>query len=253
MAMNLERRSKIIDLINQKNTVTNQELMEIFNISIETVRRDLNYLEKAGVIEKVYGGAIKKNYLKVEPKYISREKENLKEKQAIAIETEKLISQNDSVFFDLGTTVFFVAENLASGKEINSFTNSLRTAMELSDKGVNVVLPGGELRNGEYSISGSIAESNMKNFNVDKAIIGVGGIDEKGVTDFIIKEASIRSQIIKNAQTVIAVADYSKFGVRAICNICDLSDIDILVTDNKAPKDFVKKIAKQGVKVIIAK
>ena len=98
MAMNLERRSKIIDLINQKNTVTNQELMEIFNISIETVRRDLNYLEKAGVIEKVYGGAIKKNYLKVEPKYISREKENLKEKQAIAIETEKLISQNDSVF-----------------------------------------------------------------------------------------------------------------------------------------------------------
>ena len=125
--------------------------------------------------------------------------------------------------------------------------------MELSDKGVNVVLPGGELRNGEYSISGSIAESNMKNFNVDKAIIGVGGIDENGVTDFIIKEASIRSQIIKNAQMVIAVADYSKFGVRAICNICDLSDIDILVTDNKAPKDFVKKIAKQGVKVIIAK
>ena len=251
--MNLERRSKIIEFINQKNTVTNQELMEIFNISIETVRRDLNYLEKAGVIEKVYGGAIKKNYLKVEPKYIRREKENLKEKQAIAIETEKLISQNDSVFFDLGTTVFLVAECLETGKDINSFTNSLRTAIELSDKGVNVVLPGGELRNGEYAISGSIAENNMKNFNVDKAIIGVGGIDENGVTDFIIKEASIRSQMIKNAQTVIAVADYSKFGVRAICNICNISDIDILVTDNKAPKDFIKKIAKKGVKVIIAK
>ncbi len=251
--MNHERRSKIIEFINQKNTVTNVELMEIFNISIETVRRDLNYLEKAGLIEKVYGGAIKKNYLKVEPKYIRREKENLNEKQAIAIETEKLISQNDSVFFDLGTTVFLVAERLETGKNINSFTNSLRTAIELSDKGVNVVLPGGELRNGEYSISGSIAENNMKNFNVDKAIIGVGGIDENGVTDFIIKEASIRSQIIKNAQTVIAVADYSKFGVRAICNICDISEIDILVTDDKAPKEFIKKIAKKGVKVIIAK
>ena len=249
--MNHERRSQIIDLINKKNTITNGEIMSTFGVSIETVRRDLAYLEGAGLLERVYGGAVKKGYIKVEPEYLNREKDNVNEKELIAIEAEKLISANDSVFFDLGTTVLFVARNLDANKKITSFTNSLRTAIELSDKGVSVVVPGGELREGEYSISGSLAESNMKSFNIDKAIIGVGGIDEKGITDFIIKEAGLRTQIIENARTVIAVCDYSKFGIRALCNVCDINGIDVLITDSKAPKNVISKIKKKGVRVII--
>lgn len=249
--MNHERRNRIVELINKNNTVSNAELISTFGISIETVRRDLDYLEKAGFLQRVYGGAVKKGYIKVEPEYLSREKDNINEKELVAIEAEKLISSNDSVFFDIGTTVLFAARKVDVNKNITSFTNSLRTAIELSEKGVSVVIPGGELREGEYSISGSIAEGNMKNFNVDKAIIGVGGIDEDGITDFIIKEASLRSQIIQNAQTVIAVCDYSKFGIRALCNVCNIEDIDVLITDKKAPKKMLDKIRKKGVKVII--
>ena len=249
--MNHERRSQIIELINKKNTVSNNELMETFNISIETVRRDLAYLEEMGVIDRVYGGAVRKSYLKVEPEYFNREKENAGEKVDIAKKAESMISENDSVFFDIGTTVLLVAKNLDVNKKNTTFTNSLRTAIELIDKGINVVIPGGELRSGEYSLSGSLTENNMASFNIDKAIIGVGGITENGITDFVIKEASIRSQIIKNARTVIAVADYSKFNVRAICNICSLEEIDILITDKKAPKDLINLIEKKGVRVFI--
>ena len=249
--MNHERRSKIIELLNKQNTITNAELMETFNISIETVRRDLAYLEERGLIDKVYGGAVRKSYMKVEPAYLKREKENATEKTQIAKVCEALIQPNDSVFFDTGSTVLLVARFLDVNKGNTTFTNSLRTAIELSDKGVNVVIPGGELRSGEFSLSGSLTESNMLSFNIDKAIIGVGGITENGITDYIIKEASIRSQIIKNAQTVIAICDYSKFGIRAICNICNIEDIDVLITDKNAPKDIIKLIEKKGVEVII--
>ena len=93
----------------------------------------------------------------------------------------------------------------------------------------------------------------MQKFNVDKAIIGVGGITPDGVTDFIMSEARFRLQLIKNANTVIALADFSKFGVRSVCKVCDIEDVDVLITDKKAPIDMIKEIEKKGVKVIIAK
>lgn len=249
--MNQNRRNQIVEILNSNGTISNGEIMEIFNVSIETVRRDLAFLEQRGYCERVYGGAVKKQFLNVEPKYASREKENSTEKQKIAKEAEKYISSNDTVFFDLGTTVSLVATNLADNKNITAFTNALRTAITLSDKGAKVIVPSGELRGGEYSLSGIYSEEVMKNFNIDKAIIGVGGITESGLTDFIMEEARFRTQVIKNANKVIALADYSKFGVRAICKVCDLKDIDVLITDEKAPAEILKAIEKKGVQVII--
>ncbi|MBQ8196828.1 MAG: DeoR/GlpR transcriptional regulator [Clostridia bacterium] len=251
--MNQERRSQVVELINKKGTVTNAELMETFGVSIETVRRDMAFLEARGLIERVYGGAVKKRFMSVEPAYLSREKENADEKEAIAKETEKHINVGDAVFFDIGTTVLPIVNYLNEDKKVTGFTTSLRTAIALADKGFKVVIPGGELRKGEFSVSGSLTEQNMQSFNVNTAIIGVGGITIDGVTDFFIQEAGIRSQVIKNANTVIAVADHSKFGVRAVCNVCKIDDIDILITDNKAPKDTLKAFEKKGVKVITVK
>ena len=249
--MNQNRRNQIVEILNSNGTISNGEIMEKFNVSIETVRRDLAFLEQRGYCERVYGGAVKKQFLNVEPKYASREKENSTEKQKIAKEAEKYISSNDTVFFDLGTTVRLVATNLADNKNITAFTNALRTAITLSDKGAKVIVPSGELRGGEYALSGIYSEEVMKNFNIDKAIIGVGGITESGLTDFIMDEARFRTQVIKNANKVIALADYSKFGVRAICKVCDLKDIDVLITDEKAPAEILKAIEKKGVQVII--
>ena len=251
--MNQERRDKIVEMLSKKQTIKNDEIMERFGVSIETVRRDLAYLEERGLLERVYGGAVRRSFMNAEPEYISREKENLDEKLAIAAEAEKLISPDDTVFFDVGTTVLLVARALGAGKRINAFTSSLRTAITLCEKECEVIIPGGRLRNGEFAVSGSMAESNTAMFNFDKAVIGLAGITEKGATDFILSEVGLRAMAIKNAATVIAVADYSKFGIRAMCNVCALEDIDVLITDEKAPAEMLRSFEKAGVSEITAK
>ena len=251
--MNQARRSKIVEMLDAQGTITNAELMDKFGISIETVRRDLAFLEERGLLERVYGGAVKKRLISVEPNYKNRENVNGREKSAIAREAQKMISSDESIFFDLGTTVLSIARRLDEKKKIRVLTNSLRSALALSEKGQEVTITGGKLRGGEFSVSGSIAEATMKHFNIDKAIIGVAGITEEGITDFNLEEALVRERVIKNADKVIAVADYSKFGIRVTYNVCDASDIDVLITDEKAPKKILKALEKKGVQIVIAK
>jgi DeoR/GlpR family transcriptional regulator of sugar metabolism len=252
--VNQERRNQIAEMIREKQVVKNAELMERFGISIETVRRDLQYLEEHGVLERVYGGAVRKTFINMEPTYADREQTSGPEKQLIAAEAQKLLHPRDTVFFDLGTTVKLVAQLLERGKPITAFTNALRTALVLvENEECEVIVTGGRLRAKELSVAGPLSEENMRRFNVDKALIGVAGITEDGITDFIIDEASLRSQVIKNARQVIALADHSKFGIRAVSNICGLSDIDVLITDEKAPQELLDKIRDRGVKVIVAK
>ncbi len=251
--MNQERRDKIVEMLSVQHTIKNTELMEKFGISIETVRRDLAYLEEKGLLQRAYGGAVRKDFLNTEPMHINREQEYLGEKLAIAKEAEKLIRPQDTVFFDLGTTLLTLARNIDSRKNITAFTNALRTAVVLSEKGCDVIVPGGSLRAGELAVSGYIAENTMQQFNVDKAFIGVAGITENGISDFIPVEANLRRQVIKNANKVIVVADYTKFGIRATCNVCGLDDIDVVITDEKAPAKLLRGLEKNGIQVIVAK
>lgn len=251
--MNQARRKKIVELLEKQGAVTNGELMETFDISIETVRRDLAYLEKCGLLERVYGGAVQRKFMRVEPNYDNRENKNSQEKEAIAMRAGEFIEENESVFFDIGTTALAVARNLDGKKPFKAFTNSLRVAISLSELDIDVTLTGGSVRKGEYCVSGSIAEETMRRFNIDKALIGAAGIDENGVTDFIPQEAFLRKQVMDNARKVIVLADYSKFGVRAACNVCSIEEIDVLITDEKAPKEMLKKIQKKGVTVVVVK
>ena len=252
--MNRDRRNQIVEMLNQQQTVKNSDLMERFGISIETVRRDLAYLEEQGILERIYGGAVKKTYRSTEPMYASREKENEQEKRAIARAAAKMIGPKDTVFLDLGTTVLFLAEEIGMDQELTVFTNALRTAVVLSEKpGCQVIIPGGTLRSHELSVSGSLAEENMRRFNVDKAFIGGAGVTENGITDFHIGEAELRRQIIANARQVIVLADYSKFGIRAVSNVCAMKDVDVLITDEKAPEQMLEVLEKNGVSVIRTK
>ena len=250
--MNQKRRSEIVKMLETQTVVTNAELMERFGISIETVRRDLSYLEQKGLLERVYDGAVGKAIVREEAAYSSREQKEADEKSAIATEAEKLIGNNDIVFFDVGTTVQLVAKKLDESKKINSFTSALRTAVTLSERGNDVIITGGKVRNGELALSGTIAESNVRKYNFDKALIGAAGITEDGVSDFFSDEAGLRNQVISNAGKVIVLADHTKFGVRAMCRVCDIEDIDILITDSKAPKNILKKLESKGVQIIIA-
>ena len=251
--MKLERRGQITELINRQKTVTNAELMERFGISIETVRRDLDYLEQQGVLRKVYGGAVVNVSINSEPEYASRSRTNYEEKNAIAREAAKLICPGDTVFLGVGTTVQAMVQYMKNIGQLTVFTNALRTAVELMEiPDCTVILPGGQLRVKELTLSGFPAEENLLNFNVDKAFVGIGGITEDGITDFHIGEARLHRQLILNARQSVALADSTKLGVRAMNNVCTLEQIDLVVTDKNADSRMIKALKKAGAKFIVA-
>ena len=252
--MKLERRSQITELINRQKTVSNADLMERFEISIETVRRDLDALEKQGVLRKVYGGAVANVSLGSEPEYATRSKTNFQEKNAIAKEAVKQICPGDTVFLGVGTTVQAMVQCMKNIGPLTVFTNALRTAVELSEiPDCTVILPGGQLRNKELTLSGFPADDNLSHFNVDKAFVGIGGITEEGITDFHIGEARLHRQVALNARQSVALADSTKLGVRAMNNVCSLDQISLVITDFNANKQAVKALEKAGAKVIVAK
>ena len=252
--MKVERRGQIAELISRQRTVNNAELMEKFDISIETVRRDLEYLEQQGILRRVYGGAVANMSLTSEPEYGSRTQNNPQQKDAIARAAAALIQPGDAVYLGVGTTVQAMAQHMKNIGPITVFTNALRTAVELSDiPGCTVIIPGGQLRAKELTLSGFPAEENLTHFNVDKAFIGIGGITEEGITDFHTGEACVHRQLVMNARQSIALADSSKMGVRAMNNVCSLERIQTVITDSDASKPMVKALEKAGVKVIVAK
>lgn len=249
-----ERYEEILRLLEKDKIVKVAQLCSIFNVSVETVRRDLEFLEKEGKLKRVYGGAVLERKLSMEPSYHTRVIGNAREKQSIGKKTAELIHDGETLIIDLGTTTLEVAKHLKDKKDLTIITNCLYIAQELVDvPGYRVILSGGQLRSEEQSTSGFMSEEFFRTFNVDKTIIGVGGITiEEGITDYHLEETRVRRIMIEKGSQVIAVADHSKFGVKALVNVCPLEDIDVLVTDDKLPKSIIEKFKKQNVNVIVA-
>lgn len=250
-----ERRKKIMEMLQEDEIVKVSELMKLFNVSIETIRRDLEYLEERGSLSRVYGGAVLPQPKAIEPAYEKREVKNFEEKKAIGEKAVELVQDNDIIAIDIGTTALEFAKALVGKKRITVITNSMKIAMVLSvDLDIRVIMLGGEVRNGEFSVSGSLAGSDMKRFNTEKLFLGVGGLSlTKGLTDYHLEETNLRKIAIENTQKVIALADYSKIGVIAMNNVCELDDIDILVTDSKSDPDVMNKLREMGIDVIVTR
>ncbi len=247
-----ERYQIILDILNKNRVVKVQKLMSLFNVSIETVRRDLDHLESRGFLRKVYGGAVIYKKLADEPSYSVREVAHMEEKRQIGIKTAELIEDGETLIIDLGTTTLEVAKNLKEKRNLTVITNAINIAVELVNvKDFKVFLSGGRLRYGDLSCSGLLTGNFLRQFNVDKAIIGVGGITlQDGVSDYHVEEAGTRKLMIEQSNQVIAVTDYSKFGVKALAKVCDLEEIDVLVTDWNVEKHLLRKY-KKSIKTIL--
>jgi len=249
-----ERQGIILNLLHEQEVVKVSELCDRFNVSVETIRRDLDYLSKQGKLKRVYGGAVMVEKAATEPAYNYRFIKNESKKRKIGKETSKLIANGDTLIIDLGTTTLEVAKHLKHKKNLTVITNSLYIARELVDIPENrVILIGGNLRAGELTTSGIFVEEILKSFNVDKVIIGVGGITiENGISDYHLDEARARKIMTTRGKHVIAVADHSKFDVEALVNICPIEEIDTLVTDDKVPSHIINQYKNRNLNVIIA-
>lgn len=253
--MNQERRDQIMKMARENRVVKNRDLMERFGISIETVRRDLKYLEKQGRLECVYGGAVLKQAPAAASGLEASHASHSAEKEAIAREAANIIESGETIFLEEGSTVFAMTRYLKDISPLTVITSSLRIAVELgSQPGCTVIMPGGRVMPGTLELTGFQSDENLGLFNIDKAFIGVNGITDTHFTDYsMIDRMYIRRRVIENSAQAIVLADYSKFGVRATVNVASVNELDMVITDDKTPESYVKKLKDSGVRVIVAK
>lgn len=248
-----ERQRYILQQLQDYRSVRIADLCEQLNVTRETIRRDIYELEEKGLVKKVHGGAIL-DKANVEAAYMKRRTINIEEKKAIAQLAASLVEDGDALYVDLGTTTFFFAQAIKTKKNLTVITNSLPIATELSSSpGIEVILPGGAIRNGELSLSGPISLKGLDEIYVDKAFIGIAGVAIKsGFTNIHIGEAEVAKKMLQHSQLKVVLADYAKFNITTMIQVAKISDIDLLITDWKAPAETLSQIREHGVKVMVA-
>ena len=154
---------------------------------------------------------------------------------------------------DIGTTTLEFAKFL-KGKKITVFTNSLKIAYELMDEStMSVIILGGRVRHGEGTTSGYWSEEMIDHIYADKLFLGVGAMQPgQGIMDYHIEETNLRRHYLKHCREVIALSDYSKFGISALNLVCETDKIDCLVTDEQIDKKILKELRERGVRVLVA-
>lgn len=252
--MKIRRKDEIIKLLAENRMMKAGELAEIFQVSMETIRRDLSELEEMKKIRRVHGGAVLNTQYSVIPDYESRTSENMNEKILIAKKAAELVDDGDSIIITSGTTTLEFCKFLKEKKDIKILTNSIMVAYELmTEKDITVLLIGGKVRNSQGVTSGHWAEQMIDDFFVDKLFMGTDGIvPEYGIMDYHMEETNLRRHCIARAKQIVVMADYSKFGVKALNHVCKSEQIDYVVTDEKADKKMLKELRDLGVKVVIA-
>lgn len=250
--LSAERKLKIAEMVSRNGGIRTSELSDIFSVSEMTVLRDLATLEKQGVLTRVYGGAVSSQSYSTETPNIVREKIRTTEKSKIASLASKLIDEGDNIFLDGSTTTHALAKRLYSFKDIKIVTIGLDILNEISNiEGVEVISPGGVLDKVTMNFLGRSTEEFLKELNSDKAFISTSAISIKaGLTEPNPQQAFIKKIMIENAQQKILLADSSKYDVIALNRICDLSDLDIIITDNKPNNEYYNFFKRNDIKVL---
>jgi DeoR family glycerol-3-phosphate regulon repressor len=227
------RQSDIIALLRESGRVTVEELAAQFDVSPQTIRRDLNEMSEARVITRVHGGAIIASTVE-NLAYDARKLVAQPHKRLIGEAAARLIADHSSLFINIGTTTEEVARALATRSGLLVITNNLNVATELyRNRSIDVIITGGSVRPTDGGIVGATTVDLIRQFRVDTAVIGISAIDEDGVLlDYDIREVHVSRAIIENARRVILVTDSSKFSRSAPARLATLADIDILVTDH---------------------
>lgn len=240
----------------QKKQISNKELCEMFSISIETVRRDLNILEKEGVIRRVYGGAVLADD-NIMPESMqawnAREAHNLPQKQAMAQALLRYIPDNSTIAMDSGTSILEIARLLGSKKNLSILTNSVRTAAEISTgTGHMVYMIGGAMKKDEMITTGFLATDFLSYFShVDIALISADGFTvSEGISDYSVEMGTLKAAMIEKADKVYACVDSSKFSAGAFYKVCAADRLDLLVTDAGTPRQPLDELRAMGVQVV---
>lgn len=250
------RSNRILRQLQQAGSVSVEELCRFLDVSIATVRRDLQELEDRGLLRRTHGGATTIEPLLYEAfRHDSSFREQIErhaeEKRRIAMAAADLIEDGDTISLTAGTTTTEVVRSIRHRSGITVVTNTVNVAMELSQRrDLEVIVTGGSLRGNWFSLVGPLASQALDQIFADKMFIGVNGIDAgRGLTCHNPDEAATNRKMVKQAKKRIVVADRSKLGMVATHKICDIDAINMLITDNGATDEEVAPFLACGTEV----
>lgn len=252
----VQRHRLIVEELRRQGAVRVSDLTRLLDVSEMTVRRDLDALAAAGVLEKVHGGATLRGTLAAdEPGFDAKVERQLREKEAIAHAAAKLVEPGQSIGLTAGTTTWRLAHNLATVPDLTVVTNSIKIANVFHldpQPGVTVILVGG-VRTPSDALVGPIAVSTIRALHLDVLFMGVhGATEDAGLTTPNMLEAETDRALVESSSRRVVVADHTKWGIRGLSTIARLEDVDVFVTDDGIGGDARAALAEHVDKVVVA-
>jgi len=245
----LERRNLILEKLQEEKRVVVSELSQQFGVSEETIRRDLEKLEKEGLATKSYGGAVLNESTSIDMPFNVRKKANVAGKQKVAELAASMIHDGDHIILDASSTSVFIAKAIKEKSHLTVITNSLEIMIELSDvSDWNIICSGGCMREGYLALVGPKTAEGLSSYNADKAFFSCKGIDmEKGITDGNEMFSQVKQVMMYSAKESILAVDSSKFDKIAFSKLCEIRQMSKIITDRKPDEKWMSYFEKNGI------
>ena len=245
------RHKKILEMLSQRQSVSADELATEFGVSKITIRRDLDALAAHKLLERTRGGAISISGLRMEEFFEEKDHSAKREKSLIGRYIASLISENETVFANAGSTTLEVIHHLRGKKARIVTNNAACLALDL-DPQQELILLGGDYRIPSKSLVGDLALAGLHGIFSSVTVLGINGVSiKKGCTSAVNQETSVNKAMIENSSgKVIIAADHTKMNCVSSFLTCPLSRIDMIVTDWLAPQAFCEELQATGLQVI---
>jgi len=248
-----ERRRAIVEMLQEEGRVLVGDLATRFHTSLITIRKDLEFLNHQGQLERTHGGALPvKTGALMDNSLKEKERLHRQEKVHIAAAAARMIGKGQVIILDSGTTTTAIAKACRRMKSLTIITNATNIAAELADSPVEVILTGGVLRSNSYSLVGPLAEESLRKLSADLLFLAVDGFDVRyGLTTPNLLEARVNRAMAESARRTVVVCDSSKFGRRSLSLILPTSAVHETITDKNIPKQDLKALREVKVEVTL--
>jgi len=251
----IERRQNIMSLIREKKSVRVHELAIKYAMTEETIRRDLDKLDKEGKVKKTYGGAIIENPVSVNPSFIDRLEVNMNQKKAIGMKAAELIEDGETIFIDMSTTSLEVIKAVDPSKQITVITNSLEAIIVLAKKpNVRLITIGGTYDQDNQFMGGAMSHMFIDYYYADKTFFSVKGITiDRDFMDSKEDVAEIKAKMVNNSKEAILVVDASKFEKSAFVRVSNPNSVATIVTDYELDEAWMDYFSSKDIRTVSVK
>ncbi|HML37119.1 MAG TPA: DeoR/GlpR family DNA-binding transcription regulator [Bacillota bacterium] len=251
--MRSKRISDIEDYIYENKTVTLDQLCRVFDVSKNTIRRDLKEIISGGNFKKIYGGVTVKDNKDMLP-FSERNIANLDVKKKIAAKASELVEDSDVIFIDSGTTTIHMIDYIKERKNLTVITNNLEVMIRVIPyENIKLISLSGELDRNTLSFTGDTASSVLKSYNISKSFMASAGVSiDGGVTNSSTKEYDIKSTAVKRSNRVYLLTSADKFNTVAIMTYCTMDKLTGIITDGEPPEDIAEYMAEHEIELFYA-